>query len=58
VVPGASPSCHQPESDDGKVMIEGVRKPDARALHDRKARRVDGRELVQIRAPEIFPGLL
>lgn len=37
-----------PEADDGEVMIEGEREPDARPPHDRKTCRVHGRELVQI----------
>src|SRR5262249_18008523 len=50
--------CHQPEPDDGKVMIERVCEPNSRALHDRKAGGVDGGQLVQIRASKIFPRLL
>jgi len=49
--------CHQPEPDDGKVMIERVCESNSHALHDRKAGRVDGGQLVQIRA-KIFPRLL
>ena len=50
--------CHQPEPDDGKVMIERICEPNSRALHDHKASGVDGGKLVQICAPKIFPGLL
>jgi hypothetical protein len=50
--------CHQPEPDDGKVMIERVCEPNSRALHDRKAGGVDGGQLVQIRASKICPRLL
>src|SRR6266481_5578850 len=39
-------------------MIERERKANARALHDGKTRRVDGRELVQVRAPEVFQRLV
>ena len=50
--------CHQPEPDDGKVMIERICEPNSRALHDRKAGGVDGGQLVQIRASKIVPRLL
>ena len=50
--------CHQPEPDDGKVMIERICEPNSHALHDRKAGGVDGGQLVQIRASKIFPRLL
>jgi hypothetical protein len=33
----------QPESDDGKVVIEGVSKPNPHASHDREAGGIDGR---------------
>src|SRR3989441_11360097 len=39
-------------------MIEREGESDARALHDRKARGIDSRELVEILAPEILPRLL
>lgn len=41
-----------------EVMIERERKPNARALHDDKAGRIHCRQLVQVGASEIFPGLL
>ena len=50
--------CHQPEPDDGEMMIERVCKPNSRALHDRKARGIDGRQFVQIRMTKVFPRLL
>jgi hypothetical protein len=40
------------------MVIERVCKPNSRALHDREARRVDGRQFVQIRATKVFPRLL
>jgi hypothetical protein len=40
---------HQPEPDDGKVMIERICESNSRALHARKAGGVDGGQLVQIR---------
>src|SRR6516225_12265607 len=49
--------CHQPEPDDGKVMIERICEPNSRALHGRKAGSVEGGQLVQIRASKIFPRL-
>jgi hypothetical protein len=39
------------------VVIEREGEPNARPLHDGKARRIHGRELVQVRAPEVFPRL-
>lgn len=39
---GFQESCHQPESDDGKVMIERKCKRDSRTLHDGEASCVDG----------------
>jgi hypothetical protein len=50
--------CHQPEPDDGKVMIERICEPNSRALHDHKASGVDGGKRVQICASKIFPRLL
>jgi hypothetical protein len=50
--------CHQPESDDGKVVIERICEPDSRTLHDRKAGGIDGGQLVQVRASKVFPRLL
>jgi hypothetical protein len=49
--------CHQPESDCSKVMIERVGHPNARSLHDRKARRIHGRQLMQVGASKVVPGL-
>ncbi len=40
------------------MVIERVCKPNSRALHDREARRVDGRQFVQIRVAKVFPRLL
>ena len=49
------PLCDQPETGNREVVIERERNPDARALHDGEAGRVHGRQLVQVRAPKIFP---
>src|SRR4051812_49531252 len=49
---------HEPETNHGKVMIEGVCKADSRTLHDRKAGRIDGGELVQFGMSKVLPGLL
>jgi len=40
------------------MVVERVCKPNSRALHDREARRVDGRQFVQIRVTKVFPRLL
>ncbi|HEX9277003.1 MAG TPA: hypothetical protein VGA51_11490 [Casimicrobiaceae bacterium] len=48
-------SRNQPESGHRKVVIEGEGDANARSFHDRKARCIDGREPVEIVAPEIFP---
>ena len=50
--------CHQPEPDNGKVMIQGICKPNSGTLHDREAGSIDRRQFVQISASEVFPGLL
>lgn len=52
------PLCDQPETGNREVVIERERKPNARAFHDGEAGRVHGRQLVQVRAPKIFPRLL
>ena len=39
-------------------MIEGVRNSNLGALHDCKARRIDGRQFVQVCASKVFPRLL
>jgi hypothetical protein len=49
---------HKSEPDCSEMVIERVCKPNSRALHDREARRVDGRQLVQIRVTKVFPRLL
>ena len=49
---------HKPEPDCSEMVIERVCKPNSRALHDREARRVDGRQFVQIRVTKVFPRLL
>src|SRR5438105_12864908 len=54
----SSSLCHQPEPDDSEAMIERERKANSRALHDRKARRIDGRQLVQVRTSKVAPRLL
>src|SRR5262249_34652063 len=51
-------SSDHAKSDCGEVMIERIGEPDARPFHDHEAGRVDGRELVQVGAPEVVPGLL
>lgn len=50
------PSCYQSESGNRKMVIEGECEANARALHDGKTRCVHGRKLVQVLAPEVFPG--
>ena len=50
--------CHYPKADDGKVMIERICDPNLRALHNREAGGIHGGQLVQIRAPKIFPRVL
>jgi hypothetical protein len=40
------------------MMIERVCKSDLGTVHDRKAGGIDGRQLVQVRPPKVFPGLL
>lgn len=46
-----------PEPCHGEMMVERERKPDARAFHNDETGSVDGRELVQVRSPEVRPGL-
>jgi hypothetical protein len=49
--------CDEPESDDGEVMIERIRKPDLRALHYCEAGCIDGREFMQIVPSKVAPSL-
>jgi len=46
------------KSNDGKMVVERVGQPYAGAFHDHEAGGIDGRQLVQIGAPEIRPGLI
>src|SRR5260370_181241 len=47
-----------PSTDRGEVMVGRIGEPDAPAFHDHGAGWGGGRKLVQVRAPEIVPGLL
>src|SRR5262245_11252495 len=59
VASGASrPLCHHPEPHCGEVMVESIGDPDARALHDGKAGRIDSRQLMQVGTLKVVPGLL
>ena len=49
--------CHQSKPDDGKVVIERICKADSRPLHNYEAGGIDSRQLMQIRAAKVFPGL-
>ena len=40
------------------MPIKGEREADPGAVHDRKARRIDGGQLVQVSSSEIFPRLI
>ncbi len=52
-----SRSRHESEADNGEVAVKSKGDPDARTLHDGKAGGIHGRELVQVRAPEVLPRL-
>ena len=48
-------SGDEPEPDHDEVVVEAVGNPYSCALHDREAGGVHSRQLVQVRASEIFP---
>ena len=50
--------AHQPEPHRGEMVVERIGDSDARPLHDGEARRIDGRQLVQVGTSKVVPGLL